>query len=257
MGHLNLDPQLPDHEARLRQLEEAQTELKVAQANQSGKIDQANQILGATEHIHSSALATVKWVITVSFSIVTITLGFLGWFGLKSWEDAKNNLVEKITEKVEVKKKEIIESMEQTLADTVKMGRDTQTALSLLREDPEATRPETRVVVERVAGPLGDKKDKTAEEHLILGVAAYNRKDLDTAETEWRRSIELDPKYAAAHSNLGVLLAEMGRTEEAEAAYHRATELDPKLATVPYNLGNLLKETGRNEEAVAAYRRAI
>ena len=51
--------------------------------------------------------------------------------------------------------------------------------------------------------------------------------DWAKAEREFRRAIELNPRYAPAHQWYGFLLAAHGRTEEALVAGHTAQELDP------------------------------
>lgn len=78
-------------------------------------------------------------------------------------------------------------------------------------------------------------------------------------ETTYRKSIELDPKFAYAWYGLGNLLQDhLNRPNEAERAYRKAIELDPKSA-YPWNgLGKLLhSHLNRPAEAESAYRKAI
>jgi tetratricopeptide (TPR) repeat protein len=90
-----------------------------------------------------------------------------------------------------------------------------------------------------------------------LGIVYSDLGRYQEAVTEYRRAIELDPKYATPHNGLGNVYGDLGRHEEAIAAYQRAIELDPKY-TYPHNgLGNVYADLGRYEEAIAAYQQAI
>ncbi len=81
----------------------------------------------------------------------------------------------------------------------------------------------------------------------------------DEAEQAYRKTIELDPKYAWPWINLGNLLRiHFSRYDEAEQAYRKAIELDPNDAWPWNNLGNLLQgHFSRYDEAEQAYRKAI
>lgn len=67
-----------------------------------------------------------------------------------------------------------------------------------------------------------------AEPHATLAyVHMYYDWDWKGAEQEFKRAIELDPKYATAHEWYGLFLAAMGRFREANSQERRAQELDP------------------------------
>ncbi len=53
---------------------------------------------------------------------------------------------------------------------------------------------------------------------------------MDEAIAEYRKAIELDPKYVYAHNNLGMALRDKGRVDEAIAEWKKVIELDPKNA---------------------------
>jgi Tfp pilus assembly protein PilF len=80
---------------------------------------------------------------------------------------------------------------------------------------------------------------------------------LDEAIAEYRKAIEIDPKYAPAHTNLGITLTGQGKLDEAMAELLKAVEVDPKLATAHNALGSALSKQGKLDEAVAEYRKAI
>jgi tetratricopeptide (TPR) repeat protein len=90
-----------------------------------------------------------------------------------------------------------------------------------------------------------------------LGIVYSDLGRYQEAVTEYRRAIELDPKYAAPHNGLGNVYGDLGRYQEAVTEYRRAIELDPKYATPHNGLGNVYGDLGRHEEAIAAYQRAI
>ncbi len=56
--------------------------------------------------------------------------------------------------------------------------------------------------------------------------------DFSAAEKEYRRAIELDPKYPTGHSWYSLLMSWLGRHEEAIAESERAYELDPLSAII-------------------------
>jgi tetratricopeptide (TPR) repeat protein len=93
--------------------------------------------------------------------------------------------------------------------------------------------------------------------HFDMGNALRGKGQVEEAITCFRKSIELDPKYAPAHTNLGNALQGKGQVEEAIACYRKAIELDPKLVPAHISIGDALGARGQVEEAIACYRKAI
>lgn len=128
-----------------------------------------------------------------------------------------------------------------------------------------------------------------------LGKTYLHLKDpqlLAKALEEFKRAVELDPRYGEAQHNLGVAYAEGGKWEEAIRAYQKALSvpgypdpevahhnlgwafynldrlkeaeesfrlvlrMDPNMVSAHYQLGLVLLKAGRREEAKAAFRRA-
>jgi len=106
--------------------------------------------------------------------------------------------------------------------------------------------------------------------HHNLGGLAHSRGDLQTAERETRRALELHmaahgpshPDTAADRGQLGAILSELGRHDEAERELRR-TAVDMTAAHGPDHvevaiastaLGAALHRTGRLDEADRAYR---
>lgn len=78
---------------------------------------------------------------------------------------------------------------------------------------------------------------------LLLGIAFLNINNLDAAEQEFRRLIELAAKdnstLAWAHNNLGVVFQRKGRFEDALNQYARAVTIDPFNNTARANLAEV------------------
>jgi Tfp pilus assembly protein PilF len=97
-----------------------------------------------------------------------------------------------------------------------------------------------------------------AEGHASLGSIAVDYDfDFATAEREYRRAIELDPKHPSAHMWLAALLSSLNRSDEAFAEIRRALELDPKSIVINRVYGSLLVESRRFDEAIEQWRNTI
>jgi TolB-like protein len=91
----------------------------------------------------------------------------------------------------------------------------------------------------RAAAVRALELDETlAEAHVSLGrvMAAYDW-DWTSAEKEYKRAIELNPRYAVAHQWYGGYLSVMGRSDEAIAERKRALGLEPLSLTINFELG--------------------
>ena len=80
--------------------------------------------------------------------------------------------------------------------------------------------------------------DTLAEAHASLAWSSFIYDwDWDLAAREFRRAIELDPRYAPAHQWHGFMLASQGRFDEALVECHTAQENDPSSVSVRRSLG--------------------
>jgi hypothetical protein len=83
-----------------------------------------------------------------------------------------------------------------------------------------------RVDVARVAYQAAAKQwPQDALPRLALGNVALTRGDLDAAESDYRRAIELDPGNVAAHNNLAEVLLRRGCVSAAKSEIETATLL--------------------------------
>lgn len=81
--------------------------------------------------------------------------------------------------------------------------------------------------------------------------------DWEAAEREYRRAIELNPRYPTAHHWYGGYLSAMGRHQEALAEAHRARELDPLSPIINTWIGLRHYFARRHEVAIEEYRKAL
>jgi TolB-like protein/Tfp pilus assembly protein PilF len=96
-----------------------------------------------------------------------------------------------------------------------------------------------------------------AEAHLGLAVIKRQEWDWEAAESEYKRTIELNPNLAAAHGNYALFLAVMGRTTEALAENKRAQELDPFRISFKGIEGGILLSARLYDEALQVFQNVI
>jgi len=95
-----------------------------------------------------------------------------------------------------------------------------------------------------------------AEMALLLGSVLATRGEIDLAEIEVRRALELSPRLPRAHTTLATLLMNRGEREEALRSARDATALDKEDPTVLFNLGLAEWFAGERRTAKAAFDRA-
>ena len=103
-----------------------------------------------------------------------------------------------------------------------------------------------------------DLDDSLAEAHASLAWALFIY-DWDWAgsDREFRRAIELNPRYATAHQWYAFLLASRGRLEEGIIEGHTALELDPASVSVRRGVGWLYFYARRYPQAIYHLERAL
>jgi arylsulfatase A-like enzyme/Flp pilus assembly protein TadD len=77
--------------------------------------------------------------------------------------------------------------------------------------------------------------------------------DLAKAAADFRKAVELDPKYASAWNGLGVSSSQSGDIDGAIAAWKKAVELKPDFGFALYNLGLGLLDKGDKAEALKSF----
>jgi DNA-binding SARP family transcriptional activator/TolB-like protein/Flp pilus assembly protein TadD len=79
-----------------------------------------------------------------------------------------------------------------------------------------------------------------AEVHAARGLSYHFEWRWDDAEREFRRALDLNPRYATAHQWYGEHLAKTGRSREGVEAMRRAQELDPLSLVIRNDMGLVL-----------------
>jgi TolB-like protein/tetratricopeptide (TPR) repeat protein len=100
--------------------------------------------------------------------------------------------------------------------------------------------------------------DALAEAHASLAWTLFIYDwDWDAATQEFRRAIELDPRYATAHQWFSFLLLSQGHIDESLLEAHTALELDPASVSVRRSLAHAYYYARRYDQAIYHIERAI
>ena len=100
--------------------------------------------------------------------------------------------------------------------------------------------------------------DSLAEAHAALAIYLGDfERNRTEAEKQYRRAIELNPKYATAHHWYGMSLGIVKRFDEALVELKIAESLDPLSPIIGTNLGDTLYYARRFDEAIAQYQRVL
>ncbi|MBI4501698.1 MAG: protein kinase [Gemmatimonadetes bacterium] len=100
--------------------------------------------------------------------------------------------------------------------------------------------------------------DSLAEAHASLAWSLFIYQwEWETAGAEFRRAVELDPRYATAHQWYSTYLAALGRHEESIIEAHAALELDAVSVSVRRSVGWAYHYAHRYEQARQYLSRAI
>jgi Flp pilus assembly protein TadD len=91
----------------------------------------------------------------------------------------------------------------------------------------------------------------------LLGTVLARRGDFEGAISFLRRSLDEEPKSAAAWSMLAACYSDMGQHTEAEECFRRALALKPNDAVAHLGLGHALTARGQTSDAHESYKRAL
>lgn len=89
--------------------------------------------------------------------------------------------------------------------------------------------------------------------YFYLGMVAYDKGDLATAEKYDRKAVSINPDYAAPYSDLAAILIQKGKYQEAIPLARKATELDPSNAEAFANLGMAQLSLKQDEAAYQSF----
>jgi tetratricopeptide (TPR) repeat protein len=110
----------------------------------------------------------------------------------------------------------------------------------------------------RVAGELLEIEPNNGEMHVLAGLAAAKRGEVDEARTAYLRAVEVSEGAASdAQYQLGLLERDAGRVDAARAAFEAAIAQAPSFDNAWNELGVVHFELEEYERAEAAFRQAI
>lgn len=93
--------------------------------------------------------------------------------------------------------------------------------------------------------------------HRNLGAMYYLDGELDKAEPEYKKALELNTLEPMAHNNLGLIYMNKGRLKEAEDEFRAELEINPLYDNAFFNLGLLCYRQGRFKEAEGLWTKTI
>jgi tetratricopeptide (TPR) repeat protein len=131
-------------------------------------------------------------------------------------------------------------------------------SFSLLTEYHAAAANDTYAEAKSAVRRALEIDEELAEARTSLAyIKFFYEWDWNGAETEFRRALELDPKYATAHQWYAEYLSAMGRPEEALAAIRRAADIDPLSLIINTVEAQILYMARRYDEAIEACLKVI
>ena len=101
------------------------------------------------------------------------------------------------------------------------------------------------------------KNPEDAVAHMNLGAILLSRLDPQSAVTELRAAVRLDPNQPEALNMLGLALATLHRNIEAIPEFEKALRVRPDYASARFNLATSLAKTGKLDEAIANIRQVL
>ena len=97
---------------------------------------------------------------------------------------------------------------------------------------------------------------RRARIRMELAANHYQQRNYQTALSELRTALEIDPGYSAAYGMLGLIYMDLGDNLRAESSFKRALELAPGNSDLNNNYGWFLCQTGRERDSVERFERA-
>ncbi|MGH0034408.1 MAG: tetratricopeptide repeat protein [Myxococcota bacterium] len=115
---------------------------------------------------------------------------------------------------------------------------------------------EVDTAVERIREAV-QAEPEIARLHVLNGLVRLRDRDLNGAESEFRRAIDLDPDDLWAYEQLAFLYQRTGKGDKMIATYEEASAAQPDNARLHHLLGVLYEMSGDQPKAVESYEKAI
>jgi tetratricopeptide (TPR) repeat protein len=103
----------------------------------------------------------------------------------------------------------------------------------------------------------GQSPQASAESHLNLGLARYEKGELAEAIVEYNAAIEINPRFTKAYNARGLARERIGDQDRAIEDYTQAIKIDPNYAVAYSNRGLARAGKGDHDGAVADFNKAI
>jgi eukaryotic-like serine/threonine-protein kinase len=97
----------------------------------------------------------------------------------------------------------------------------------------------------------------SADAHAALAGSLWSLFEFSSAETEFKRALELNPNLSHGHHWYGLFLSWEARNAEAITHLHRAVELDPLNLQFQTNLGQVLGNAGQYDDAIEQLKKTL
>lgn len=129
--------------------------------------------------------------------------------------------------------------------------------LALLTVSPALAEKSVAPPVDAFAGSTPKDVHTRAKLHTELGSLYFQNGNWITALEELTLAVSINPDYAQAYSTRGLVLYQIKELESAEKDFQRALDLDQKDPEINNNYGWFLCQTGKEKESIAYFQRAI
>jgi len=93
--------------------------------------------------------------------------------------------------------------------------------------------------------------------HTQMALFHFGRQDYAPAVEEFKKAIEINPRFSAPYNQLGYAYRAMGRNTDAEQAFKKYIELIPNDPNPYDSSAELLMKMGRFEESIKNYEKAL
>ena len=93
--------------------------------------------------------------------------------------------------------------------------------------------------------------------HDCLGVALFEKGQIDAAISQYLEAIRLEPNDSLAHDNLGIALVRKDLIDEAIRQLQESLRLKPADAPVRFHLGNAFAKKGQLYEAIGQFQESL
>lgn len=100
-------------------------------------------------------------------------------------------------------------------------------------------------------------KNKEALAFHSKGSVFFNQEKYELAIKEFKRAVEIDPKFAFAWDDLGLSYRKLNKLDEAIKCYKKSLELDPKSRTPLMNMAVAYQLKNDKKEAIDIYKKYI